>query len=156
MRSHQRRKRERGTPMTDVQPEDVEAFDELKGDVEYSTFEDFECGCRVSVVKDDSQGNDYPGAPSILFDYERCPVHSRDSTDAGPIAAWIEAYSIAHPMKTAIVKTFTETEAKKLGLVKKVPIGCGRGNHDYVLVAGKNYAKCSKCVSTRTVGSSKK
>src|SRR6266487_629330 len=108
MRSHQRRKRERGTPMTDVQPEDVEAFDELKADVEYSTFEDFECGCRVSVVKDDSQGNDYPGAPSILFDYERCPVHSRDATDAGPIAAWIEAYSIAHPMKTAVVKTFTE------------------------------------------------
>ncbi len=142
--------------MTDVQPEDVEAYEELKNDGnEYVANRTFDCGCYVSVVKDDSQGNDYPGNPSILFDYGRCAVHSMTVKDPGPVQEWMDEYSKAHPMKVQEVKPFTDAENMKLGLTKKVPVGCGRGNHDYRIVLGKQYAKCFKCTSTRTVGNSK-
>ncbi len=104
----------------------------------------FDCGCRVRLLKDDSQGEDYPSAPSMLFDFERCPSHCLDSKDSGPIEAFIEEFVKSRPFAKSILP------AKPL-VSSKVVEGCGRGKHDYQLVAGKNYAKCSKCVSTKTV-----
>jgi hypothetical protein len=103
----------------------------------------FECGCEVNMENDDSEGEAYPGAPSIVFNYERCQVHRVSADDLGPIDGWMAEYTAKHPIKPA-VKIIPPPALKK-------PVGCGRGQHDYQMVAGKNYAKCSKCVSTKTV-----
>lgn len=73
----------------------------MSDEVQYETEKAFDCGCRVAVVKDDSEGHDYPGSPSVSFDFERCGPHGITVKDPGPVQAWMDEYAKAHPMAKA-------------------------------------------------------